>query len=71
MVGLMTAPMVVIEMLLMSGMYRHERLNVLLIAGSCVVGIAFFLLIRQQTAISDRQFFRSMIPHHLRLNVNG
>jgi hypothetical protein len=71
MAGLMTAPMVVIEMLLMSGMYRHKKLNVLLIAGSCVVGIAFFLFIRQQTAISDRQFLRSMIPHHLRLNVNG
>jgi uncharacterized protein (DUF305 family) len=29
-----------------------------------VAGIAFFLFIRQQTAISDRQFLRSMIPHH-------
>ena len=25
---------------------------------------AFFFFIRQQTAISDRQFLRSMIPHH-------
>ena len=64
MAGLMTAPMVVIEMLLMSGMYKNKKLNGLLIAGSCVAGIAFFLLIRQQTAISDRQFLRSMIPHH-------
>ena len=64
MAGLMTAPMVVIEMLLMSGMYTNKKLNVLLIAGSCVAGIAFFLFIRQQTAISDRQFLRSMIPHH-------
>ena len=64
MAGLMTAPMVVIEMLLMSGMYKNTKLNALLIAGSCVAGIAFFLFIRQQTAISDRQFLRSMIPHH-------
>ena len=64
MAGLMTAPMVVIEMLLMSGMYKNKKLNVLLIAGSCVAGIAFFLFIRQQSAISDRQFLRSMIPHH-------
>ena len=64
MAGLMTAPMVVIEMLLMSGMYKKKKLNALLIAVSCVAGIAFFLFIRQQTAISDRQFFRSMIPHH-------
>ena len=64
MAGLMTAPMVGIEMLLMSGMYKNKKLNALLIAGSCVAGIAFFLFIRQQTAISDRQFLRSMIPHH-------
>ena len=64
MAGLMTAPMVVIEMLLMSGMYKNKKLNALLIAGSCVAGIAFFLFIRQQAAISDRQFLRSMIPHH-------
>ena len=64
MAGLMTAPMVVIEVLLMSGMYKNKKLNVLFTAGSCVAGIAFFLFIRQQTAISDRQFLRSMIPHH-------
>ena len=54
MAGLMTAPMVVIEMLLMSGMYKNKKLNALLIAGSCVAGIAFFLFIRQEIAISDR-----------------
>ena len=64
MAGLMTAPMVVIELLLMSGMYKNKKLNALVIPGSCVAGIAFFLFIRQQTAISDRQFLRSMIPHH-------
>ena len=64
MAGLMTAPMVVIEMLLMSGMYRNKKLNALVVAASCVVGIAFFISIRQQTAIGDRQFLRSMIPHH-------
>src|SRR5688572_12726614 len=64
MAGLMTAPMVVIEMLLMSGMYKNKTLNALVIAGSCVAGIAFFLCIRQEAAISDRQFLRSMIPHH-------
>ena len=64
MAGLMTAPMVAIEILVMSGMYKNKKLNALLIAGSCVAGIAFFLFIRQQTAISDRQFLRSMIPHH-------
>jgi uncharacterized protein (DUF305 family) len=31
---------------------------------SLVALIGFFTLIRQQTAISDQQFIRSMIPHH-------
>ena len=64
MAGLMTAPMVVIELVLMSGMYKNKKLNLLLIAGSWVAGIVLFLFIRQQMAISDRQFLRSMIPHH-------
>lgn len=64
MAGLMTAPMVLLELLLMSGMYSNKKLNALLIAGCCVAGVAFFLCIRQQTAITDRQFLRSMIPHH-------
>jgi uncharacterized protein (DUF305 family) len=34
------------------------------VGASCIVLIAFFLLIRQQTAVSDRQFLKSMIPHH-------
>jgi hypothetical protein len=64
MAGLMTAPMIVIEVLLMSVMYHNQRLNALIIAGSILLGIVFFVLIRQQTAVGDRQFLRSMIPHH-------
>jgi uncharacterized protein (DUF305 family) len=64
MAGLMTAPMVVIEMLLMSGMYHNKRLNAVVMAVSVLAGVVFFAFIRQQTAISDRQFLRSMIPHH-------
>jgi len=64
MAGLMTAPMVVIELLLMSGMYKNKRLNAIIMAASVAIGIAFFVFIRQQTAIADRQFLRSMIPHH-------
>jgi DUF305 family protein family protein len=64
MAGLMTAPMVVIELFLMSGMYHNKKLNALLIGVSVVAGILFFAFIRQQVSISDRQFLRSMIPHH-------
>lgn len=64
MAGLMTAAMVVVELLVMGGMYPSKRLNVALIAASVAALAAFFGLIRQQTAISDRQFLKSMIPHH-------
>jgi hypothetical protein len=64
MAGLMTAAMVVIELLVMSGMYPHRKVNAVLIAASAVALAAFWIFIRRQTAIDDRQFLRSMIPHH-------
>ncbi len=64
MAGLMAAPMVVIELLVMRRMYHNARMNGVLIAISVLVGLAMFLGIRQQTMISDTQFLRSMIPHH-------
>ncbi len=64
MAGLMTAPMVIIELAAMRAMYPDKRRNILIIAGSIIAALLFFLLIRQQTAISDQQFLRSMIPHH-------
>jgi uncharacterized protein (DUF305 family) len=64
MAGLMAAPMVLIELALMSSMYHHKRLNALIAAAAVVAAVVFFLLIRHQTAIGDRQFLRSMIPHH-------
>jgi len=64
MAGLMTAPMVLIELALMRSMYQNPRLNLALLVAAAVAGIAFFSGIRQQTAVGDVQFLRSMIPHH-------
>lgn len=64
MAGLMTAPMVVIELSVMRSMYPDKRRNVVILAASVIIGIALFMFIREQTAVSDRQFLRSMIPHH-------
>jgi len=64
MAGLMTAPMIIIEMALMGSMYTDKKLNFIIIAISTLVLIGFFLFIRQQTAVSDKQFLKSMIPHH-------
>ncbi|MBY0544546.1 MAG: DUF305 domain-containing protein [Gammaproteobacteria bacterium] len=64
MAGLMTAPMVLLELVLMGAMYHNKKWNTLIIGFSVIALIAFFVLVRQQTAISDEQFLRSMIPHH-------
>jgi uncharacterized protein (DUF305 family) len=64
MAGLMTAPMVLIELFVMGAMYQDKPRNTLIIAISIIALLGFFLLIRQQTAINDSQFLRSMIPHH-------
>lgn len=64
MAALMTSSMVLIELPLMMGMYKSKKLNAIIIAVGLVVLVGSFLLIRKQSAISDRQFLRSMIPHH-------
>ena len=64
MAGLMASAMVIIELALMGSMYHEKKWNALIMGASCLALVAFFLLIRQQAGISDKQFVRSMIPHH-------
>jgi uncharacterized protein (DUF305 family) len=64
MAALMTMPMIIIEVVLMSSMYMNKKRNSVIIAVSSVALIAFYLFTRQQTAVNDKQFLRSMIPHH-------
>ncbi|HKR65059.1 MAG TPA: DUF305 domain-containing protein [Thermoanaerobaculia bacterium] len=64
MAGLMAAAMVAIELVVMGGMYPNKRLNFFLVVASIVTLAIFWMLIRRQTAITERQFLKSMIPHH-------
>lgn len=64
MAALMTASMVLIELPLMSSMYKSKKLNMIILAVAAIVLIGSWFGIRQQAAIGDRQFLRSMIPHH-------
>lgn len=64
MASLMVAPMVVIELLVMRGMYKDKKLNMLILALSVALGVLFCAGVRQQTMISDEQFLKSVIPHH-------
>lgn len=64
MAGLMATAMIIIELALMWSMYKNKKLNALIMAVSVVALIAFWIGIRQQAAVSDKQFLKSMIPHH-------
>ncbi len=64
MAGLMTAPMVIFELLLMGMMYPNKKLNTGIIVVSILALIFFWFGIRQQIGIDDEQFLKSMIPHH-------
>ena len=64
MAGLMTSAMVVIEIVIMSMMYHNRKWNIIIIALSLLVLIGCYAGIREQIGVSDKQFLKSMIPHH-------
>lgn len=64
MAGLMTAPMIIIEIFVMWSMYNNKTANLVIAGVSVVLLVLFALFIRNQTAVSDKEFLKSMIPHH-------
>lgn len=64
MAGLMAMPMVIIELLIMWRMYGNKKVNILLLGVSTIALLAFYFAIRTQAVVSDKQFLKSMIPHH-------
>jgi hypothetical protein len=61
---LMVAPMSVLMMALMGGMYRSKRANTGIIAAGIVIFIVAFVCLRTQAFVGNRQYMRAMIPHH-------
>lgn len=64
MTGMMLAPMVLLMPLTMAMMYPNKKLNLWMYLGTTAVFIAFYTFMRLQTFIGDKEFLRSMIPHH-------
>jgi len=64
MAGLMAAPMVIIELIVMRAMYQSRRLNIAVYGAVVLLGIFFWFGIRQQIGVNDAQLLRAMIPHH-------
>lgn len=47
-----------------STQHKSRRLNLVIVAGAALVFVASFAAMRTQAAIGDKEFVRSMIPHH-------
>lgn len=60
----MVAPMGIVMLATMREMYPNKARNVALYVGLTVIFVAAFAATRTQTAIGDRQFIASMVPHH-------
>ncbi|MEO6041026.1 MAG: DUF305 domain-containing protein [Croceibacterium sp.] len=61
---MMATPMGALMLLTMPMMYRNFRLNAVLYSAFALTFALSFYAMRDQTLIGDRQFLRSMIPHH-------
>lgn len=64
MAALMVAAMMAIEVVLMHGMYPSKAANAAIAVAGVVLLVAMWSAIRVQAGIGDRQFLKSMIPHH-------
>lgn len=64
MAGIMTMPMILIELFLMRSMYLNQKLNRIIIFSSIMLFGILLYFERKQIAIYDKEFLKSMIPHH-------
>jgi hypothetical protein len=60
----MWAPMAAVMLLTMKSMYGNRRLNAVLYAAFALVFVLSLAGIRAQTPVGNKEFLRSMIPHH-------
>jgi uncharacterized protein (DUF305 family) len=61
---MMATPMGVLMLLFMRSMYGNAKLNAVLYGAFVLIFALSFYAMREQSLIGDRQFLRSMIPHH-------
>lgn len=61
---LMVSAMLIIELLIMKGMYQNKKINRVIITFSLAIGVFSWFGIREQINVGDKQFVKGMIPHH-------
>lgn len=60
----MGAAMAIIMLAFMLGMYKNQKANLAIFAGSLLVFAAALFLVRSQTTVQDSAWMKAMIPHH-------
>lgn len=60
----MGATMAIIMLGFMRGMYKNQRVNFAIFAGSIAVFALALWLVRSQTTVNDVSWMKAMIPHH-------
>lgn len=61
---LMVSAMLIIELLIMKGMYESKKINWAIITVSLAIGIFSWFGIREQLFVGNKEFVKGMIPHH-------
>jgi hypothetical protein len=61
---LMGSAMAIVMLAWMWRMYPHRRVNLAIVGGALLVGVAAFALSQTQAFVSDVAYMRGMIPHH-------
>ena len=61
---MMVAPMAAVMLVSMRSMFHMKNLNLAIGVAAVVVFAVSVLAMRTQAVVGDRQFLRSMIPHH-------
>lgn len=61
---LMVTPMAVIMLTFMFTMYKNKKMNIVIICINIAAFVFAFYMLRNQGFVEDKQFMRSMIPHH-------
>ncbi len=61
---MMVLPMALLMPLMMSSMYPQKKINRVIYFLSIAGFALFYFFMRDQTFVGNRQFLKSMIPHH-------
>jgi uncharacterized protein (DUF305 family) len=56
--------MTIVMLVAMRSMFSSRRITIAIATAAIAVFIASFVAMRTQAAVGDKEFLRSMIPHH-------